>query len=162
MHIPDRPRGVALEKTQGIRLSGNLAELSRGWKCRPQILERSKAATRIGTAWAVAAGQIELRYQGKRVLGNHSFVDTQTMGVFVCLGDFPFAEPFKCADGIVGLAFDDSRGFAVALAGVNVDGGAGQKALRAGYHQDTKARPFNTDPFSRSVRRLECLCDNLH
>jgi len=140
---------------------GNLAELSRGWKCRPQILERSKAATRIGTAWAVAAGQIELRYQPKRVLGDHAFVDAEAVGVFVCLGNFSFAEPFKCADGIVGGAFDDSRRFAVALAGVNVDGGAGQKALRAGYHQDTKARPFNTDSLGRPIRRLECLCDNL-
>ncbi len=59
-------------------------------------------AVGAATPKAFLVRQFGLRYQGKGVFCKHTFLYAKAAGVLVCPGDFPFAEPFESANGIVG------------------------------------------------------------
>jgi len=64
--------------------------------------KRGGKAVGAVTPKAFLVRQFGLRYQGKGVFCKHTFFEAKAAGVLVCLGDFPLAEPFERADGIIG------------------------------------------------------------
>ena len=76
---------------------GNESEWAPG-----QIIDKLHSRVAAFSPQAKGMIRLELRYQGKGIFCYHAFGDAKAVGIFVCLGDFSFAEPFKRTDGIIG------------------------------------------------------------